>query len=1040
MSTNIFLIDGDTIEQKNCARQLFLKEEVGHYKANILAERYEGMYPHINLVPLSGFLSIKDMLKPFLDASVAEDFSYAVEAALGVTDPGMRPKGATNLSSFLYGPLFSTYLAALVKNTRLFMPEATQAQMMEHISDTLQRVFGPVLWETFMLKLVLLIHCIKSSPSEFVPPAGWKVSWDILKDNFPGEDLEVEAVPEWARNVFTLVREVLVRAALADQSQEHLLHFGLAQWVLRSYTETSGSIYDSILGEQESDDHWKFLFYLLGNMKNVFLDTHYKQAFHKGLTFSNYTMKFKKGHHDTTNEAWMWRNIGDSVLEAAPTGSGSSSSTDLSIVNVLDGVASPDIIILAVDSPNARKEVLALATLLTKDTYEDTNRKILVVDPGNEDTFGQVTVTTLGRKLPLPILPSFVPAEERLRFKEELPTVHYMPTVGRFIGGGTPDMGGQIKEFLSILPDRGFFTERLDFMPWTPFSFLLRKRSEVAVSCAGLDQTLAINNVMASMSVSALQNSLFQAPSTMETGRFSLVSSIHGQSTDIPWFRRRMGDGAIEDTSVAYLGEDVDHLVLVYRFGGEEYVDVYNKMTMECLRTNADKPMFQQILETMYDSTESLSVADRVRAKIVMVSLIAGKPYPMSINTYSGASDKQQCGVVPLQLSNVPCTMLMGHKDMLDDRASVPHNSMEVSMEDLSNLVLYIGGVLSSPWGYSQSLTDKVLNSLRVKKLYYSGAVQTILENAQYILPVTPLPYPMYEQTGAMSELVSNTSLAIAFSRLNTLSLLETIRSKGGLWKEAEARNKSGRDSNWVQFQECINDASVAALTSHVINLASSASPTNNLSTSQARGVVDKVPSLRDYRVHASLYTGNMTTGTSRHINTKSLKKVLSVANPRLRQLFVECYGEASEYSPFGTSNGRIPKRPLPLRLADSGYPTSYRSDTDGLATPYVIARTALRLSDLIILERFTESELLRLASTEVVYNFLVSKEGGTSAERPVRTFTNHGAAQRCIEEAVQQSRNSTTYIWVDHVVDPKCKVEVKPEEEPAGKESAGVV
>lgn len=756
LNTNIFLIDGDTVEQKNCARQLFLPDEVGDYKACILADRYHELYPHITLIPVTGFLTIREVLKPFMDSLVVEEYKYVIEAALGITDVLNRPEGSSVLSDMVYGPLYATYLGVLIKNARKFMPQATNQEFLAYLDETFQRMFG-VFGRGVFMRAVYLIQYFQLADRTYEPPEAWGESFRMMNGVLTSGGLKLEDFPEWAQPLPEVPQKCLAdfywleSAVMSDVSQEELLDFGVISWLVNNFPKNGGPLQDIVTKIQMggSQDLLPIFVRMMGTSSPL------KECYRSGYSVIG----------DARKKSRYPRPCDDTL-------GGTIKPVELAI----EGFSSPDIIILAVDSPSARKDILSIATLLTKDTVAERDRKILVVDPGNEDTFGQVSVTTLGRKLPIPIMDSFVPEAEKRKFSESMSTIQYMPEVCSFIGSSV-DIPGQIKEFLETIPTRGFFTNRMDFLPWSPFSFLLRKKSEVAVSCAGMDQTLAINNVMASMSVSALQNSLFQSASSMETSRFSLVSSIHGQSTDIPWFRRKMGEGSVEETSIAYMGETRENLILVYRCHGTEHLDIYDKTSMECIHTTAENPMFQRVLQAMYEN-ESCSPADILNAKIIFVSLVAGVPYPKSITFSTGCSGRQFCGVVPMRSAHANLNTL---SNLWSTYQNACDREYEIGKNTASHL-LFLAGVLSNPPAYSSRILEDTLGSLEVYSLGYQHGVSAILENAQALLPEVFTPDPL-RVTSTPFEVVSNVSLAIAFARLNTLSILELVRKKGGIWE-----------------------------------------------------------------------------------------------------------------------------------------------------------------------------------------------------------------------------------------------------------------
>lgn len=72
----IYLIDGDTVEEKNCLRQNFIPEDIGQKKAIVLAERYNLVYPGIQVIAIPKYYSSKRFVNEFVkDPEVYQNLS-----------------------------------------------------------------------------------------------------------------------------------------------------------------------------------------------------------------------------------------------------------------------------------------------------------------------------------------------------------------------------------------------------------------------------------------------------------------------------------------------------------------------------------------------------------------------------------------------------------------------------------------------------------------------------------------------------------------------------------------------------------------------------------------------------------------------------------------------------------------------------------------------------------------------------------------------------------------------------------------------------
>lgn len=74
LGATIYLIDHDKVEDKNLIRQNFIPEDVGHNKAEVLAERYSNIYPNINIIAVPKYFYSSTFVQ-HIDGSKAEEFA-----------------------------------------------------------------------------------------------------------------------------------------------------------------------------------------------------------------------------------------------------------------------------------------------------------------------------------------------------------------------------------------------------------------------------------------------------------------------------------------------------------------------------------------------------------------------------------------------------------------------------------------------------------------------------------------------------------------------------------------------------------------------------------------------------------------------------------------------------------------------------------------------------------------------------------------------------------------------------------------------------
>ncbi len=77
-SKAITLIDGDDVEYKNLKNQKFLEKDIGYHKVQVLAERYQRVYPDLAIRYIPEFIKSKDMLLKLLICSYWYDGNIPV--------------------------------------------------------------------------------------------------------------------------------------------------------------------------------------------------------------------------------------------------------------------------------------------------------------------------------------------------------------------------------------------------------------------------------------------------------------------------------------------------------------------------------------------------------------------------------------------------------------------------------------------------------------------------------------------------------------------------------------------------------------------------------------------------------------------------------------------------------------------------------------------------------------------------------------------------------------------------------------------------
>ena len=204
----------------------------------------------------------------------------------------------------------------------------------------------------------------------------------------------------------------------------------------------------------------------VGKYKSSVLANRYSKAF--GLEIIPYTTKLTTASR-TNNEADTWNHFYDEIKKCP--------NRDNTIY------------ILCVDTPSARRDILD--TLLDICRYSHNN---LIIDAGNENDFGQVTVSSLAGEI-VPTAESMI-GDKLLKLTDSVPLTCKLP-------------------FIPI--NKGYFDTMV---------------SNSAPSCAELDQTMAINTLMAVNIFGIVQNVYYVKPIDFHRLNISLKSGCTPELID----------------------------------------------------------------------------------------------------------------------------------------------------------------------------------------------------------------------------------------------------------------------------------------------------------------------------------------------------------------------------------------------------------------------------------------------------------------------------------------------------------------------------
>lgn len=186
----------------------------------------------------------------------------------------------------------------------------------------------------------------------------------------------------------------------------------------------------------------------------------------------------------------------------------------------------PTILITAVDSVDARRDIIAgwcadSAGGATGATMPmDHLASTVIIDPGNAAITGQVSVFN-------PVLwPCNQSSTDWLR------TLYTRE--GHVNNGSNPL---DLDDVVTLLPERLGAEQRVTTIPMPWMRYLKSKGSVNAPSCADLDQTLAVNSLVATASFTIVQNLIFGVPLRSLTAYFSVDLDNHTKKMTYPWLK-----------------------------------------------------------------------------------------------------------------------------------------------------------------------------------------------------------------------------------------------------------------------------------------------------------------------------------------------------------------------------------------------------------------------------------------------------------------------------------------------------------------------
>lgn len=186
----------------------------------------------------------------------------------------------------------------------------------------------------------------------------------------------------------------------------------------------------------------------------------------------------------------------------------------------------PTILITAVDSVDARRDIIAgwcadSANGSTGATMPmDHLASTVIIDPGNAAITGQVSVFN----------PVLWPCNQS--------SIDWARTLYTREGHVNNDSNPlDLDNVVTLLPERLGAEQRVTTIPMPWMRYLKSKGSVNAPSCADLDQTLAVNSLVATASFTIVQNLIFGVPLRSLTAYFSVDLDNHTKKMTYPWLK-----------------------------------------------------------------------------------------------------------------------------------------------------------------------------------------------------------------------------------------------------------------------------------------------------------------------------------------------------------------------------------------------------------------------------------------------------------------------------------------------------------------------
>jgi len=217
----------------------------------------------------------------------------------------------------------------------------------------------------------------------------------------------------------------------------------------------------------------------------------------------------------------------------------------------------PTLAILAVDTMEARRNVIASLAQM----YFPYN--IVVLDPGNEDTFGQVSVFN--------------------------PINH--PIHSDMLGYASSHM-----DWVNAIPDFHIHQFNLNYIPMPLSHYLLAQDAVGTGSCADLDQTLALNSLMASAIVAVAQSLMFCLPVEVRTAWFSLSMDNRADKIGLKWLKN-----ICQGNDPKHLSRALYDGLQVQGIDFQQFVNriIFDECAWEGLKQYIKAPMSQGQIELM---------------------------------------------------------------------------------------------------------------------------------------------------------------------------------------------------------------------------------------------------------------------------------------------------------------------------------------------------------------------------------------------------------------------------------------------------------